>query len=203
MKTKKGRKIMSLVMAFLMVVGIMPMDWTARAVYAADTVNYVFDASTETAITSAEKKAAIAAGKYGTSNYYTLSGNVIRANSNTFSAELGLKSDSADFGTLSFTVTGTADVKVVSQSTGGTNVSEMCLYNSKGDKMGAGTVIVTGTASNTETTYKGLTADTYTLQVPTDYDETAHKRGVRILSVTTAQTASGERVEQGCSTCNW
>ena len=193
MKTKKGRKIMSLVMAFLMVVGIMPMDWTARAVYAADTVNYVFDASTETAITSAEKKAAIAAGKYGTSNYYTLSGNVIRANSNTLSAELGLKSDSADFGTLSFTVTGTADVKVVSQSTGGTNVSEMCLYNSKGDKMGAGTVIVTGTASNTETTYKGLTADTYTLQVPTDYDETAHKRGVRILSVTTAQTASGER----------
>ena len=94
MKTKKGRKIMSLVMAFLMVVGIMPMDWTAKAVYAADTVNYVFDASTETAITSAEKKAAIAAGKYGTSNYYTLSGNVIRANSSTFSAELGLKNDS-------------------------------------------------------------------------------------------------------------
>ena len=56
MKTKKGRKIMSLVMAFLMVVGIMPMDWTAKAVYAADTVNYVFDASAETAITSAEKK---------------------------------------------------------------------------------------------------------------------------------------------------
>ena len=28
MKTKKGRKIMSLVMAFLMVVGIMPTDWT-------------------------------------------------------------------------------------------------------------------------------------------------------------------------------
>ena len=82
---------------------------------------------------------------------------------------------------------------MVSQSTGGSNVSELCLYNSKGVKMGAGTVIVTGTATNTETTFTSLPEDTYTLQVPTDYDETAHKRGVRILSVTTAQTASGER----------
>ena len=86
MKRQTKRRIMALVMAALMVVGLIPTGFAAKAVSAANNV-YTFDASAETAITTAEKKTAIASGKYGTEGYFTLSGTVTRGNSDTFSAE--------------------------------------------------------------------------------------------------------------------
>ena len=95
-------------MAALMVVGLIPTGFAAKAVSAANNV-YTFDASAETAITTAEKKTAIASGKYGTEGYFTLSGTVTRGNSDTFSAELAKGADDKEEGALTFTVTGTAD----------------------------------------------------------------------------------------------
>ena len=56
MKRQTKRRIMALVMAALMVVGLIPTGFAAKAVSAANNV-YTFDASAETAITTAEKKA--------------------------------------------------------------------------------------------------------------------------------------------------
>ena len=55
MKRQTKRRIMALVMAALMVVGLIPTGFEAKAVSAANNV-YTFDASAETAITTAEKK---------------------------------------------------------------------------------------------------------------------------------------------------
>ena len=71
MTKKKGRRIGAFILAVILIVGMMPMEWTIKKASAAETV-YTFDASTETAITTAEKKAAIASGKYGTDSYFTL-----------------------------------------------------------------------------------------------------------------------------------
>ena len=66
---------MALVMAALMVVGLIPTGFAAKAVSAANNV-YTFDASAETAITTAEKENSDSnTGKYGTEGYFTLSRN--------------------------------------------------------------------------------------------------------------------------------
>ncbi|GEM_PF-176358 len=198
MRVKKGKRMMSLVLAFLMVIGMMPADWTALSVRAADAnvEVFTFNAASENAITSAATKGTIAEGKYGTSGYYTLIGKGTRGNSTSvMSLELGLPTAGSfsDGGRFQFTVTGSADVKISATSTGGSNTSELAVYNSAHEKMGEGTYNVVGTSPATEVKITGLPADTYTIQVPVDYDGVNHKRGFRILSVETTQVSSGER----------
>ena len=175
-------------MAALMVVGLIPTGFAAKAVSAANNV-YTFDASKETAITTAEKKADIAAGKYGTEGYFTLSGKVTRGNSSTFSAELAKGADDKEEGALTFTVTGTADVVVTATSTGSTNTSDLALVDASGNKID-GIKAVTGTKPETEIKYTNLVAGTYSIIAPKDGE---NNRGVRILKTVVTQTSGGER----------
>ena len=175
-------------MAALMVVGLIPTGFAAKAVSAANNV-YTFDASAETAITTAEKKADIAAGKYGTEGYFTLSGKVTRGNSSTFSAELAKGADDKEEGALTFTVTGTADVVVTATSTGSTNTSDLALVDASGNKID-GIKAVTGTKPETEIKYTNLVAGTYSIIAPKDGE---NNRGVRILKTVVTQTSGGER----------
>ena len=188
MKRQTKRRIMALVMAALMVVGLIPTGFAAKAVSAANNV-YTFDASKETAITTAEKKADIAAGKYGTEGYFTLSGKVTRGNSSTFSAELAKGADDKEEGALTFTVTGTADVVVTATSTGSTNTSDLALVDASGNKID-GIKAVTGTKPETEIKYTNLVAGTYSIIAPKDGE---NNRGVRILKTVVTQTSGGER----------
>ena len=188
MKRKTKRRIMALVMAALMVVGLIPTGFAAKAVSAANNV-YTFDASAETAITTAEKKTAIASGKYGTEGYFTLSGTVTRGNSDTFSAELAKGADDKEEGALTFTVTGTADVVVTATSTGSSNTSDLALVDASGNKID-GIKAVTGTKPVTEIKYTNLAAGTYSIIAPKDGE---NNRGVRILKAVATQTSGGER----------
>ena len=185
MKRQTKRRIMALVMAALMVVGLIPTGFAAKAVSAANNV-YTFDASKETAITTAEKKADIAAGKYGTEGYFTLSGKVTRGNSSTFSAELAKGADDKEEGALTFTVTGTADVVVTATSTGSTNTSDLALVDASGNKID-GIKAVTGTKPETEIKYTNLTAGTYSIIAPKDGE---NNRGVRVLSAVVTEIAA-------------
>ena len=185
MKRQTKRRIRALVMAALMVVGLIPTGFAAKAVSAANNV-YTFDASAETAITSAEKKADIAAGKYGTEGYFTLSGKVTRGNSSTFSAELAKGADDKEEGALTFTVTGTADVVVTATSTGSTNTSDLALVDASGNKID-GIKAVTGTKPETEIKYTNLAAGTYSIIAPKDGE---NNRGVRVLSAVVTEIAA-------------
>ena len=185
MKRQTKRRIMALVMAALMVVGLIPTGFAAKAVSAANNV-YTFDASAETAITTAEKKADIAAGKYGTEGYFTLSGKVTRGNSSTFSAELAKGADDKEEGALTFTVTGTADVVVTATSTGSTNTSDLALVDASGNKID-GIKAVTGTKPETEIKYTNLVAGTYSIIAPKDGE---NNRGVRVLSAVVTEIAA-------------
>ena len=185
MKRQTKRRIMALVMAALMVVGLLPTGFAAKAVSAANNV-YTFDASAETAITTAEKKADIAAGKYGTEGYFTLSGKVTRGNSSTFSAELAKGADDKEEGALTFTVTGTADVVVTATSTGSTNTSDLALVDASGNKID-GIKAVTGTKPETEIKYTNLAAGTYSIIAPKDGE---NNRGVRVLSAVVTEIAA-------------
>ena len=185
MKRQTKRKIMALVMAALMVVGLIPTGFAAKAVSAANNV-YTFDASAETAITTAEKKKAIASGKYGTEGYFTLSGTVTRGNSDTFSAELAKGADDKEEGALTFTVTGTADVVVTATSTGSSNTSDLALVDASGNKID-GIKAVTGTKPVTEIKYTNLTAGTYSIIAPKDGE---NNRGVRVLSAVVTEIAA-------------
>ena len=172
-------------MAALMVVGLIPTGFAAKAVSAANNV-YTFDASAETAITTAEKKKAIASGKYGTEGYFTLSGTVTRGNSDTFSAELAKGADDKEEGALTFTVTGTADVVVTATSTGSSNTSDLALVDASGNKID-GIKAVTGTKPVTEIKYTNLAAGTYSIIAPKDGE---NNRGVRVLSAVVTEIAA-------------
>nr|MCI8428414.1 hypothetical protein [Lachnospira sp.] len=133
MKNKKAKKVLALVMVFILVAAFVPMDWAKTNVSAAGT-KYVFDASAESKIAGIDKKAPVENGTYGTDGYFTLTGTVTRGNSdNPISAELAKGAEATEeapakqSGELKFTVTGTADVVISATSTGGSNTSEVVL----------------------------------------------------------------------------
>ena len=153
---------------------------------------YVFEAAIDAIISKLEKKAAIPEGKYGTDNYFTLSGTATRGNSNTYSAELG----KVENGTLSFTVQGTASVTISITSTGSSNTSDFALLKSDGTKVipdgeTTGIITVYGTNPVKEVKYSKLEAGTYQICSPKDGNNTG--RGVRILSAKVSDTTGGSR----------
>lgn len=58
MKNKKAKKVLALVMVFILVAAFVPMDWAKTNVSAAGT-KYVFDASAESKIAGIDKKAPV------------------------------------------------------------------------------------------------------------------------------------------------
>ena len=203
MKNKKAKKILALVMVFILVAAFVPMDWAKTSVAAAST-KYVFDASTETRIAGIDKKASVENGTYGTEGYFTLTGTVTRGNSDTISAELAKGAEATadtpakQSGELKFTVTGTADVTISATSTGSSNTSNVVLVKDgsqriKADGAESELNAVVGTKPVTEIKYTGLQAGEYSILVPL---ETEFNRGVRVTKVVVSQTSGGERPDR-------
>ncbi len=161
--------------------------YTAKVVETpAVTDTFRFVAADETAITGIDKKAAVAAGKYGTDNYFEFSGTVTRANSDVFSAEIG----KAQTGAFEFTVLGSANVTFSVSSTGKDNSSDVLLLDSGNNRIvpdsATSAVTVVTTASQTTITYSNLAAGKYMLVAPSDG---ANKtRGFRIYEATSVDT---------------
>ncbi len=184
MKTKMRARIMSIAMAILMVVGLMPTDLAVKSVSAS--TSSTFDATT---LTATEDKEKIAEGtKFADGNLITFGEVVKRTDKNTgavTSVEIG-KAGSSGF---EFTITGSAVVTYKFSSNGGTNESEVGLVNSEtgeyvADTTGNTTNKVTGTASAAQEVTYSLEAGTYKIVA-------GDVRAARIYTIDITETTSG------------
>ena len=194
MKLKKGKRVLAIVMAALMVIGIMPMDWALSNASAADPTTYTFDATTLTA--EADKEALTGTVADG---FVTVTGKVTKRISSTTGAVTSTELEKSEKGSYEFTVTGTADVKLVVSSTGGSNDSVIGIKDAEGQLVKNNEDIVkVSTTSKTTLTYTSLAAGTYKVVVPQGTGETiedgengtidlAEKRGARVYSIEIAE----------------
>ena len=146
MKTKKSKRVMAVVMAVLLTVGIMPMDWAVTKA-AASTV-HSFDATAQASV--GDDKAVIAEGTTFNDGYFKIVGKVTQR--------------------TKFTTESTSSVVVGLSSTGGSNESAVALINTADNSVvaeDAGTAVVAGT-KKTELKYTALPAGTYQVVSPED-----------------------------------
>ena len=178
MKTKKSKRVMAVVMAVLLTVGIMPMDWTVTKA-AASTV-HSFDATAQASV--GDDKAVIAEGTTFNDGYFKIVGKVTqRTNSDGSIKAYELASKAA--GAVQFTTESTSSVVVGLSSTGGSNESAVALINTADNSVvaeDAGTSVVAGT-KKTELKYTALPAGTYQVVSPEDAER---NRGARFLDIT-------------------
>ena len=144
MKTKKSKRVMAVVMAVLLTVGIMPMDWAVTKA-AASTV-HSFDATAQASV--GDDKAVIAEGTTFNDGYFKIVGKVTqRTNSDGSIKAYELASKAA--GAVQFTTESTSSVVVgFRSSTGGSNESAVALINTADNSVvaeDAGTAVVAGT----------------------------------------------------------
>ena len=174
MKTKKSKRVM----AVLLTVGIMPMDWAVTKA-AASTV-HSFDATAQASV--GDDKAVIAEGTTFNDGYFKIVGKVTqRTNSDGSIKAYELASKAA--GAVQFTTESTSSVVVGLSSTGGSNESAVALINTADNSVvaeDAGTAVVAGT-KKTELKYTALPAGTYQVVSPEDAER---NRGARFLDIT-------------------
>ena len=187
MKRQTKRRIMALVMAALMVVGLIPTGFAAKAVSAADDT-YKFDA-TECEV-KADKDALT--GKVA-NNYVSVFGTVQKRNNSENTQVTSTEIGKDATGGYEFTVTGTATASIVISSTGGSNTSAFSLIDGNGeavaDKSGNTVTEVTGSASAKVTVIYELTAGTYKMVSPEGWKDSAGKtRGTRVYSFEITET---------------
>jgi len=183
MKKKRRQRVLAVLMATLMIVGLIPTDFAVTAAKAA-TPHTFTASSTSSGLGNLALSAPVTVGTvYGDDNYFTVVGTASakRANSTTFALEL---SQGATNG-LEFTSTGATSVSVSCSSTGSSNNSAIGLVKSSDGSAvteGHATPITTvyGTAAST-LTYTNLPIGKYKIVSPVD---TNNLRGVRVLSVT-------------------
>ena len=178
MKITRGKKIVAVIMALLMVVGIMPMDWVPESAKAADVKTYTFDATVLPAA-AADKEALT--GKVA-DDYVSVFGKVTKR-TNTDMSIKAVELEKAEAGGFEFTVTGTASVKVAISSTGGSNSS---VFSLKKDGVAVvpkggtdGVVVVAGTSA-TAVEYENLEAGTYQMVSP---ESAEYNRNTRLMSI--------------------
>lgn len=178
MKTKKSKRVMAVVMAVLLTVGIMPMDWTVTKA-AASTV-HSFDATAQASV--GDDKAVIAEGTTFNDGYFKIVGKVTqRTNSDGSIKAYELASKAT--GAVQFTTESASSVVVGLSSTGGSNESAVALINTADNSVvaeDAGTTVVAGT-KKTELKYTALPAGTYQVVSPEDAER---NRGARFLDIT-------------------
>lgn len=153
------------------------------------TTEYLLDVTALNATGVADKDA-VAEGTVYAEGYLKVVGKVTQR-TNSDGTMKALELDKAGKGALTFTVTGTADITLTASSTGSSNESPIAILDAEGkviaNQEGLGTV---ATTAATVLTYTGLSAGDYRIVSP---ENAELNRGVRILQVAVAQTASGER----------
>jgi len=185
MKKKRRQRVLALVMATLMIVGLIPTDFGVTSAKAAATT-HTFDATTISASGLADK-AVIAENTTFDSGYFKAVGVITQRISTTTSLTTSIEVAKAGIppatvgGSIQFTVTGTANATIIMSSTGGTNTSQVALINGDGNIIANAEKLSTvyGTASTT-LTYSNLPVGVYNITSPYD---AANPRGARFLAV--------------------
>ncbi len=184
---KKRNRVLAVIMAILMVVGMMPMD--GITILAAGKT-YTFEAASDPVVTALNQKQALPEDVYG-DGFFRFTGNNMRAGSSTYAVEISKPGENQ--GVISFTSYGTTTVEIHANSTGGSNTSEVTLFDAGGKginavgKSSSGNEVV-GTGSPTVIKYQDLPGGTYTIRVP---EGTSYSRGTRILKVVVTETGDG------------
>ena len=178
MKTKMRARIMSIAMAILMVVGLMPTDLVVKSVSAS--TSSTFDATT---LTATEDKEKIAEGtKFADGNLVTF-GDVVKRIDKTTGDVKSVEIGKNLTGGFELTVTGTALVTISYSSTGSSNISELALINVSDNSY------VANTSGDTVNSIKGTTAAevTYSLEAGTyriiSPENEEYNRGTRIYTM--------------------
>ena len=190
---KLQKRLTSIALALLMLVGMLPMGQVFEV--KADTNAYVFDATTIDA-TGVTDKDPVAEGTMYADGYFKTIGTVtqrLTGEGTTRALEIGKNLT----GALQFTTNGTANVTITASSTGGSNTSEVALIDASGAVVAnnEGLTQVSTTASTT-LTYTALPAGTYQVVSPENADL---NRGFRLIGVIVEEEAAaatgGELVE--------
>ena len=193
MKQKK-RRIISGVLAILMIICLIPMPvYGEESVGAENNTVYQFDASTLTSI--GEDKAVIPEGTSYTDGYFKTVGTVTQRTDSKTGNVKSLEIGKALSGGIEFTVIGTATVTVEVSSTGGNNTSAVGLLNTVDksiieNKEKIATVVGTG---KTSMTYENLTAGTYQVVSPEDAN---NARGAIVYTITVDEYINGTRPDR-------
>lgn len=178
--TKKKRSLLSIVMALLMVISLVPMGSVAGEAFA-DTNEVVFDVTTIPA-TGVNDKDPIAEGTTFVDGFFKVVGKVTQRINDDGTMIKSLEVAKAADGAIQFTTTESSDVVLVMSSTGGANTSAVALIDEAGNAMtnqeGIGTVTAT---DKTTLTYTGLAAGTYRVVSP---ENAEYGRGARLYSIT-------------------
>ncbi len=196
MKNKKAKKVLALVMVFILVAAFVPFEWNfALTPVKAETKNYSFEASS---LTAAADKEVVEEGTV-LGNVFKVVGSVTKRVSS--GAVKSIEVNKAETASLDFTVEGTATLTINVGSTGGSNTSIVAVKGVDGlvaDKAGNKFTTVTGT-TGVDATYE-LSAGTYSIICPlgtgvigTDSTgaekDVAEIRGFRVYSITMEDVA--------------
>lgn len=156
----------------------------------AATAEYVLD-TTKLDATGVADKDAVAEGTVY-EDYFKVVGKVTQRTTSDGTMKC-LEVDKALKGAIQFTANGSADVKLVVSSTGGSNTSEIALVDEAGNVMtnNEGLTQVSTTEATT-LTYSGLAAGTYRVVSPENPDL---NRGARVMLVQVEEASAAATVE--------
>ena len=183
MKGRRKKGIAAVFMAALMLIGLVPSDFTLVSAKAGDTQKntYTFNAPDVDAKDIADKAVVEEGTTFGTDGYFKSTGKVIYR-TNKDGTIKALEIDKAETGAIQIVVQGTADATFSVSSTGGSNESRVALIDSDGKTIeNTEKIISVKGTSSTIIKYEKLAAGTYKLVSPED---STMNRGVRLISAT-------------------
>ena len=201
MKNKKAKKVLALVMAFVLMVAFVPFEWNfALTPVKAETKSYSF---TPSSLTAKADKEAVDEGTVLGEAFKAVGSIIKRTDSN--GAVKSIEVGKGETASVDFTVTGTATVTINVGSTGGKNISVAGIKGANGlmkDKAGNTFTSVEGTAG-VDATYE-LSAGDYSIVCPLgtgtkgtdskgEEKDIAEIRGFRLYSITMTEVTGGER----------
>ena len=179
MKTNFLKRFIVVAVALFLVIGFLPANvLTANAAE----ITYTFDSAD---LTAAVDKEVLEPGAYGTNGYFNLVGSITKRVSSGAVNRIELAKKGA--GSITFTVSGTANVSLTCRSTGDGNISDIVLQDADGNAVASTDGVNTVTGSSFITvSYAALPSGTYTILAPANGTQTG--RGVQIGTVEVVET---------------
>ncbi len=148
---------------------------------AAETEEHMFAAAT---MTAAADKEAVAEGALTEDGYFSIGGKVKKRTDNNTGEVKSVEIEKNESGCISFTVAGSATMKMTVSSTGSSNVSAVALLDADGNVVAnAEGITEVSTTAQTELSYT-LEAGTYRIVSP----QSDYNRGVRVYDIHVTET---------------
>ncbi len=186
MKQSNLRRKFACLLAVLLTIGSIPMDWVTTTAWAA-VKTYIFDGSAEINAKGVAKNKNLPTDQtYGTDGYFTVEGSVAAKNGGK------VPDIAAGKGSVNFHVTGSADVEVAWSSTKDANTSYLSIIDGTGSTVNdtqGNAVASAASKKQTTTQYKNLAEGDYKVTCP----EGINDAWVYTIKVNQTDDASSEQ----------